>query len=304
MSYSIAAGPGAGTGRATGPEANWENGPGGRLRVTPGRVAALALGVPIALAMIGWTTFNFVALLGQANFPVNVTIPLHGNQLTAQIYSDLTLRQGPVDAARLTGTAHYSLFKPAVDVDQTATSTSVGYDCHVPVGNCGMDASLVVPQNAGVSVSTGGSDLTVPGFNGNATFDTQGGTFSAGGLTGEFQLTTGGGDLNANSLKETGGKTLQVNSEGGTVNADSVVATDSSFQSGGGDINVTFAQAPTSLTIHSYGGTVSLVLPRGGYIFNLTPDGGTLNAPSSSTGAQNKIVVDSGGGDLNITYAN
>lgn len=302
MSFSIAAGPGTTPG--TGPEARWENGPGGRLRVTPGRVAALALGLPVALAMIGWLTFNFVALLGQANFPVNVTIPLHGNQLTAQIYSDLTLRQAPVGAARLTGTAHYSLFKPAVDVHQTATSTSVGYDCHVPVGNCGMSASLVVPRNADVSVSTGGSDLTVPGFNGHATFDTQGGTFSAGSLTGEFQLTTGGGDLNANSLKETGGKTLQVNSEGGTVNADSVVSVDSSFQSGGGDINVTFAQAPTSLTIHSYGGTVSLVLPRGGYIFNLHPDGGSLNAPSSAPGAQDSIVVDSGGGDLNISYSN
>lgn len=305
MSYSIAAGPSAG--RDGGQDTGWESGTGGRLRVTPGRVAALALGVPIALAMIGWTSFNIVALLGQANFPVNVTIPLHDNRLTAQIYSDLTLHQGPVGAARLTGTAHYSLFKPVLDVDPTATSTSVGYDCHVPVGNCGMSANLVVPQNADVSLSTGGSDLTVPDFTGNATFDTQGGTFSSSGsLKGEFQLTTGGGDLDASMLNETGSNTLQVNTEGGTVNADPVVASNSDFKSGGGDVNLKFANVPGTLTIHSYGGTVNLVLPStGGYAFSLTSHGGTLNNPRSSTrGSTNSIVVDSGGGDINITYAN
>src|SRR5262249_40038052 len=129
----------------------WENGPGGRLRVTPGRVAALALGVQIAFAMIGGTALNVVALPGHANYPLNVAIEPHGNKLTARIGGDITLKQKPVSAAQLTGTARYSLFKTSVAVHQTATSTEVDYDCHFSVGECSLDGTLVVPQDVDVS---------------------------------------------------------------------------------------------------------------------------------------------------------
>jgi hypothetical protein len=305
MSYSIAAAPDADATRGGGPGTGWENGPGGRLRVTPGRVAALALGIPVVLAMIGWTGFNVVALLGQSNYPVSLTIAPHDNQLTAQISADLTVRQSSQgNAAHLTGTAHYSLFKPPVNVDQTATSTSVNFDCHVPVGDCSLDASLVVPQGIDVSVSSLGSDMTIPEFTGNITLNTDGGTLSAGSLTGELQLTTSGGDLNATSLRETAGTSLQAKSDGGSINADSVVAASSDFESSGGDVNLTFTQVPRSLTINSDGGSVSLVLPRGPYSFSTSSDGGTLNGQPSTPGAQNSIMVDSSGGDINISYAN
>ena len=49
---------------------------GGALRMTPGRWVALAIGVPFALALIGWSAFSLVAGIGQASFPVNASIPL------------------------------------------------------------------------------------------------------------------------------------------------------------------------------------------------------------------------------------
>ena len=55
------------------------------LRMTPGRWVALAIGVPVALALIGWTGFSFVANLGRASFPVNVTIPVQDGQLVASL---------------------------------------------------------------------------------------------------------------------------------------------------------------------------------------------------------------------------
>ncbi len=305
MSYSIGAGPDADAGLADGPDAGWENGPGGRLRVTHGRVVALALGVPVMLAMIGWTGFNIVALLGRSTYPVSLTIQPHDNKLTAQISGDLTVRQSAQgNAAHLTGTAHYSLFRPPVNVNQTVTSTSVNFDCHVAVGDCSLDASLVVPRGIGVSVSSLGSDMTVPLFNGNVTLNTDGGTLSAGSLAGELRLTTGGGDLNATSLTEAAGTTLWVQSDGGTVSAASVVADSSTFESSGGDVNLTFNRAPTSLTIHSDGGTVSLFLPRGRYSFSTSSEGGNLRVPSSDPHPQGSIMVDSSGGDINISYTN
>jgi hypothetical protein len=83
-----------------------------------------------------------------------------------------------------------------------------------------------------------------------------------------------------------------------------VVALDSSFRSGGGDINLRFTQTPKDLTIYSYGGTVSLFLPHDGYTFNLHPNGGNLNPLSSTPGSRNSITVYSGGGDINISYSN
>ena len=50
--------------------------PAARLRMTPGRWLALAIGVPVALALIGWTGFSLVTTLGQASFPVNTAIPV------------------------------------------------------------------------------------------------------------------------------------------------------------------------------------------------------------------------------------
>src|SRR5262249_50673575 len=78
----------------------------------PGRWPAPGLGVPIALALIGWTGFSLVSPLGQASFPVATTIPLAHGRLTAHMNGgDIVLRPGHAEngQARLTGTAHYSL---------------------------------------------------------------------------------------------------------------------------------------------------------------------------------------------------
>jgi hypothetical protein len=47
---------------------------GGALRMTPGRWVALAIGVPTALVLIGWSAFSLVAGIGRASFPVNTCI--------------------------------------------------------------------------------------------------------------------------------------------------------------------------------------------------------------------------------------
>src|SRR5919204_898000 len=104
---------------ATGPATRPPRAP-ARLPMTPGRWLALAIGVPVALALIGWTGFSFVATLGQASFPVNRTIPLeHGRLVASMDGADIVLRPGGGAVsrqARLTGTAHYSLVRPHLAV--------------------------------------------------------------------------------------------------------------------------------------------------------------------------------------------
>lgn len=305
MSYSIAAGPGAGAGRATGPEASWENGPGGRLRVTPGRVAALALGVPIALAMIGWTAFNVVALLGQASFPVDYSFPVQGGQVNVQIDGNVTVQQAQLSGGRaeLRGTAHYSLFRSSV----TEKGDTVTYNCHSVFGNCSLDGTLQVPERTAVSLSTSGGDLSVGNFTGNVKLNTDGGNVNVSSLTGGLQVSTAGGDVNVGTVNDTG--LLRLTTDGGNITGQAVNAPSAIAHTAGGDISLTYTTVPTNLQITTDGGNVTLDLPHDStaYQVSATTDGGNVHIDSSvhqdSSAHGHTIYVHTAGGDINITEA-
>lgn len=290
-------------------------GPGGRLRVTPGRVAVLTLGVPIVLALIGWLGFTAVALLDIASFPVNDTIPVAGGTVTAQIDGSLTVRQVPAGAgaaAQLTGTATYSLFRPAVTVrpaDQNPAGTGalVGYRCGFGVGDCSLDGTLTLPASAAAVLHTGGGDVTMVNYAGDLTLDTGGGNVNvAGTLTGSaVQLTTAGGDVTMNALDAP----VNLTTGGGSINIDAVTLTGPAqgvVKSAGGDVTMVFTQPPAKLQINSGGGNVRLILPADGrYAYDVNTGGGNENIPHQAlTGAPtDSITVDSAGGDVTVSYS-
>jgi DUF4097 and DUF4098 domain-containing protein YvlB len=272
------------------------------IRMTPGRIAALAIGVPVALAIIGFTSFSWVAQLGQASFPVSYSIPVSDHHLTAQVDGNITLRQAQVSNAELKGTARYSLFRPTV----TQNGSTVSFNCRFRLGNCSLNATLEVPEQTAMSLSTSGGDVSVAGFTGNLKLNTSGGHLTAGDLTGQLlQISTGGGDVDASVLNSPG--QVQVNSDGGHVTV-SAMAAMATVRSGGGDVNLTFTQVPSNLQIISDGGHVTVVLPHGNakYDISPSPDGGNLSISNSvprGPGAKNIISVQSYGGDINITEA-
>ena len=239
--------------------------PPGALRMTRGRWLALAIGVPVALALIGWTGFSLIATLGQASFPVDATIPLEHGRLTASMDgADIVLRPGG-DAgpgrARLTGTARYSLVRPHFAVH----GGNLNYDCRITAGNCGLDAHLAVPPQTAVILSTGGGNLT------------------AGDLGGTLRLSTGGGDANGHGLSAR------------------TVTTDS----GGGNVTLVFTRPPANLDVTSGGGDITILLPPGrtGYAITDSPGGGDYSRARTvpvNSASPNKIAVDSGGGNIRI----
>ena len=140
------------------------------LRMTPGRWATLAIGVPIALVLIGWSAFSLVAGIGGASFPVSATIPVQNGRVVASTGGgDITVHQGHVSdgAARLTGTVEYSLVRPRF----TVSGSGVSLHCRLPTGNCGLNATLDVPSHTAVDLSTGGGNMQVSGIQGNVTLD-------------------------------------------------------------------------------------------------------------------------------------
>jgi hypothetical protein len=293
----------------------------GPLRMTPGRWVALAVAVPVALALIGWTGYSMVAAVARGSYPFSYTFPVHDGQVALSIDAgDITLRQAPASGtARLTGTVQYGLVRPAISEFTTSTSANVSLNCSANFnGNCGVSANLDVPAQTAVTLSSNGGDITASGFSSGMTLSAGGGNVNVANLAGPLKLDTGGGDLSANGLTgalqinteggnvnagnwagtgttrlDTGGGDLTVNglagdfqlsTEGGKVNADGVTSRTVSMQSGGGDVTLTFTQVPQNLTITAEGGNVDVILPPGDSKYDIaTPDlaGGNPNVPSS-----------------------
>ena len=287
-------------------------GPSGPLRMTPGRWVALAVGVPVALALIGWTGFSLVASVGRGSYPFSYTFPVRDGQVALNIRAgDIRLHQAPAGgAAKLTGTVRYGLVRPNITEFNTSTSANVSLNCSANIsGDCGVSGNLDVPVQTGVTLWSNGGDVTASGFSSGMTLWTDGGNVNVSNLAGALQLETGGGDLTANGLTgtlvvdtqggnvnagnwtEPGTGTMRLNTDGGditvngltgnfqlvttggNVDASDVTAGMSTTQSEGGDVTLGFSQVPKDVTITALGGNVTVILPPGGTKYDIsTPD--------------------------------
>jgi Putative adhesin len=268
-----------------------------RLPMTAGRRVTLVFGVPVVLALIAVTGLSAADQLASASFPVSYAFPPGNGPLTTQIANGgVTLRQSAaVSTPVLNGIAHYSLRRSTF----THSGDTVQYHCPWQVGNCELDATLLMPATSAVSLATEGGDVNIPSFSQDVTLATGGGDLTAGTVSGRLNLNTAGGDM---SVTEFTGPSANLNSGGGDVTIRGLATSGTAtVDSGGGDVSVTCTKAPTNLEITSRGGDVSIVLPPGPYAFNSNADGGDLNEPSSAPQATDTITVQSGGGDINIS---
>ena len=275
-----------------------------RFPMTPARWLTLALGLPVLLVLVAWTAFSAVTQLGQASFPVHYRIPVSRHQVNAHIDGNVTLRQASVSTARLSGTAHYSLFRPTI----TVSGSTVRYHCPFPVGNCELNGTLQVPVSTAVSLSAAGGDLTVPDFAGNLTFRSAGGNVHIDSLTGRLQIFTAGGNVHIGTVSDQSGR-LWLATDGGNITGYAIAAPRAIVQTAGGNVSLSFTQPPADLRITSDGGNVTLILPHGstGYLVDASSDGGNVHVSKSvhqdSADSGHTIYVHTAGGNINISEA-
>jgi len=243
--------------------------------MTPPRRVILAICVPVALVAIGWGVFNVVALADTGHYSFSMPLTVSGGKLTADFPgSNVTVVPG--DAARLAGTLSYSLVRPHL----TVNDGKVSYQC-LPAGECGMTATLTVPQSAtSANVSTGGGSLTVPR-----------------GLTGKVTLTTSGSNITASGLAGT----ADLDSGSGAINASGITASDVTVNTYGGNAALTFTKTPRDVLVASGSGAVSIVLPYGSYDFRVSAGGGDVRTPASDPSSYNVITVNSAGGNVTVS---
>ena len=302
----------------------------GPLRMTPGRWVVLAVGVPVALALIGWTGFSLITTVARGSYPFSYAIPLQDGHVAVNINAgDVTLREAPGNStAQLTGTVQYGLIRPGISESITPTGANIGMSCDGISTDCGMSANLDVPARAAVTLWSNGGNITASGFSSGMTLWAGGGDVNATNLAGDLQLDTGGGNLTGTGLTgtiqigaeggdvqvgnldstgtiriDTGGGNLTANgltgnlqlaTEGGDVDASGVASGVVGMNSGGGDVTLTFTQVPQNLQITAEGGNVTVLLPPGSTKYDIsTPDtaGGNVSYPSSLFNPKSPHVI-------------
>ena len=271
------------------------------LRMTPGRRATLAIGVPIALVLIGWSAFSLVASIGQASYPVSATFPVQSGRVVASTGGgDITVHQGQASGgtARLTGKVDYSLVRPKF----TVSSSGISLQCNVPTGNCGLNATLDVPSHTAVDLNTGGGNMQVSGVQGNVTLESAGGDVGISGIGGTADVLSGGGNVTASGL----GGVLDFGTSGGDVDGSGLFSPHVTTDSGGGNVTLVFTAVPDYVKVNSSGGDITIVVPRGStsYAIKSNASGGDFGKSVPTNDASRHVIqVDSGGGNISIAKA-
>lgn len=216
------------------------------LPMTTGRRVALAIGVPLCLALTANTGFALVANIGRGKVPVSYHVPAGARQVSVTTSGgNVLLRRGSGARASLAGTGTYSLVRPHITERLAAGKASIGYDCVVPEGPCELDATLTVPAGMAVSVSTGGGDVQATGVAATqVSADTGGGdieiVFTQ--VPRNVQVSTGGGNITIVVPRGDTHYHVVAGTGGGSV--DDPIPLDSSSPnlitatSGGGDITI------------------------------------------------------------------
>jgi hypothetical protein len=296
----------------------------GRLPLTPGRVIALVIGVPVCLALVANTGFSLLAPFAGGSYPVNYPAPASTRSLTVDSSGgQLSVKPATGDRVTLAGTARYSFIKSTLTEHTAGGDTTVSYHCvPLPSGNCALDATALVPAGLPVVASTDGGNASVSGVSAPVTLSTGGGELSADHVSGPLTLSTDGGNITASDITgpslraSSGGGGIQasavdspavtISTAGGNIRATGVTAGTVAASTGGGGIYLVFASVPASVRVNTSGGDITLVLPPGQAKYRVyahTDSGSSSDGLAQSSSSANSITATSGGGTIILRYS-
>ncbi len=129
---------------------------------TPGRLTAVAIGLPFAAAAVLWSGVSAVALLARTSSHHQVTYPWQGGKVSVQSGSgDLRVVEGDTNNVIVAYTDHYWRKEPSVRVQQAAGGAlTVSGKCGIEVtGNCSTNFVVTVPRGAPLDLQTGDGSI-------------------------------------------------------------------------------------------------------------------------------------------------
>jgi hypothetical protein len=275
-----------------------------RLPMTRGRVLALVVGVPLVLAVIGWTALTEVAFAGQGSYPVNLDLRAAGGTARVSVDSaNMTVVPAASGQLSLTGTAHYSVVRSSVTWRRTRSGLIVASRCKFPTGVCSADFTVAMPPGARALLSDGSGDMTLRGLTGHVSAGAGSGNISAYGLSGTVDLGAGSGDVRGTALS---GPRVTLSSGSGNISFSGVTGAQVVASDGSGDVTLVFTKVPSFVRVKDDSGNVTLVLPPGRatrYQVNASTASGNsvVGVPTTLVSRNHVITVTDGSGDISIT---
>src|ERR1022692_2213504 len=164
------------------------------LPMTPARRAILAIGVPVALAVIGagvagWASGAITGLTRQVSYRVAVSVPATGHRVNIAVGdADMTLGTSTSDRIQVHGTLRGSLVRPTFSWHSTAAGLTLHSQCRVPAGICSLRYAVTAPARLPVAVTDSSGDLNVSSFHGTVTLSDGSGNLGASDLAGNIWL--------------------------------------------------------------------------------------------------------------------
>jgi Putative adhesin len=290
--------------------------------MTRARRAALVIGVPVCLLLVGYNGLDLVANFGEGHYPVNHTFPAGAKSLNLNVTGQLTIKPTAASQATLTGTARYSLVRTALTEHASGGAITLGYGCDVPVGDCGLDATVTVPATVTtLTTNSGGGNATVTGTTGPVTLSTGDGDLSVTHASGPLTLNTASGSIAVSAIRSktlsasSGDGSIQVtgvtsataitaNTDSGSIDWSGIATTTLTASTGNGNIDIAFTSVPSDVRVNTNSGTITLLLPPGKTKYHVTAntDSGTVTdtLPQQQTSSGHVITASSGSGDITI----
>jgi hypothetical protein len=271
------------------------------LRMSTSRRVALAIGVPLALILIGWLAIHEIAWAGQGSYPVRLSIPMNSQAASIDVDSgDLIVGPGTGHTLRLTGTAHYSLVRSRVTWTSGASGVAVRSRCEFPAGTCGLNSRVTVPSGARATVRDDSGDVTVQGLTGPVSIHVDSGGIQATGLSGGVSISDDSGDIIGSALD---GPRVVIENNSGGIDIVGLASLNVSVSDDSGDITLTFSKVPKSVRVVDNSGNITVVLPRGSTAYNVTAETHsgqrTVSVPTNSS-SPHMITVINDSGDVTV----
>jgi len=245
---------------------------------------ALAVGVPFALAAVGYGGLTVVALVGQDSYRVQTSVASVGTKVSVAIGNgNINVVPSPDGRDHLSGVVSYSLVRPRVYWRSTTAGPVLeGPNCPF-FGNCGATLTLSVPLGQPTGASTGSGDLRASRLAGALTLRDGSGNIAMDHLSGPLVLSDSSGDISGSHLS-----------------AGNVLAF-----AGSGDVELSFDRAPHEVRVNDSSGDITIQVPTNVsyHVVASASSGSTDIAVSSDPAAPRVIYLTDGSGDIRVVPA-
>jgi hypothetical protein len=237
------------------------------MRSTPGRIAAVAIGIPVLLAGVAQGAFNVTGLLARSSENHRASYAWHGGTLTMKADDgDITVRRSSsASTVSVAYTEHFGLKKPTVTGRSTAEGVELSSKCPRWIFDsyCSVNYVVLVPVGTPLKLETGDGRVSLEGVDGSVT----------------------------------------VNSGDGRIQGSDLLSANVDASLGDGSVSLQWSSAPSRVHVSLGDGSVHLTVPSGSGPYAITKhmgDGSSDISVPVDPKASRSMLIEMGDGSLSV----